>query len=649
MAELKSTKYPDNIRVVTGVVNVFPDDVVLLCNTAVGPVTINLLGIPNGYWSTQYKLYVIDNSGNASVNNITINAGNGVDSNNLPVPQKINAVSSVVLNTNYGGCLVRIMSNYTYIANNNAFASGGGGGFYQTVQDEGVSLPQRIKLNFVGVGVTATDDVINNATIVTIPGAGSNFVSLTNAALNALITGGTIQPGTFYQVTNPLNANSVIVQGIGNSSITTLHGSGVFLNADYQKVGNYSGVSGFVANVGIWESSPPVLPIVAGDVVIWYNLHYKNLTGAWGGAPDTDAINWVLLPKSKTNGYIEEVDFVKYNALTNRVIYRADKRLNEVDDYTDVGGHNSIELFQWGRDVVFWNKVLSAGLMQCTNSNSGFYSNQVTSYGKLNNQTDRVEVGNFINNIVTQNALCSINTLHGTCLDNYFSGDNTVFNLGTTEVTTKIELNVLTESAQINITQFIAGSEFIQNTISQLSTITIGTAFNCKFLKLYMSDMGQLSFINNPSGVQVVGCEISDNFVILSSLARTYTKRKIRKDFSNWEETLDMNNPLVFVVGTLTLDVNFQHVGIFTLTNSTGKVIDKIINQPSNHKYVIKPNSGESVGLQHTLIAGAVAGNMVCDAPAPLNTITGRLNGCDFIEYQESGNLCLRTNLVLLA
>ena len=55
--------------------------------------------------------------------------------------------------------------------------SGGGsvtsGGSSLTIQDEGIALTQRPSLNFVGTGVTASDDSANNATVVTIPGGGS--------------------------------------------------------------------------------------------------------------------------------------------------------------------------------------------------------------------------------------------------------------------------------------------------------------------------------------------------------------------------------------------------------------------------------------------------------------------------------------------
>lgn len=47
---------------------------------------------------------------------------------------------------------------------------GGGAGGGHTIQEEGVNLPQRTNLNFEGNGVTATDDIPNDASVITIPG-----------------------------------------------------------------------------------------------------------------------------------------------------------------------------------------------------------------------------------------------------------------------------------------------------------------------------------------------------------------------------------------------------------------------------------------------------------------------------------------------
>lgn len=50
--------------------------------------------------------------------------------------------------------------------------SGSGGG--HVIEDEGTPLTQRAKLNFVGAGVTVTDDAGDDATVVTIPGGGGS-------------------------------------------------------------------------------------------------------------------------------------------------------------------------------------------------------------------------------------------------------------------------------------------------------------------------------------------------------------------------------------------------------------------------------------------------------------------------------------------
>lgn len=100
--------YPNPSRIVTGTPTLTNDDVVLYCDTSAGAVTINLLDIPNDYWMTTWKLYVVDYSNNAATNNITINAGSG---------QTINAASSVTLTQNGGSVIVQITGNTTFVCN----------------------------------------------------------------------------------------------------------------------------------------------------------------------------------------------------------------------------------------------------------------------------------------------------------------------------------------------------------------------------------------------------------------------------------------------------------------------------------------------------------------------------------------------------
>lgn len=115
MGELFEQQYPNNVRTISGLINTpYQDDVTIECDTSLGAVALSLLGIPANKWSTQYKLYVIDKSNNAGVNNITINA---------PVGFLINGASSVVINVSGGSYIFRVASNTNYIGQYSATIS----------------------------------------------------------------------------------------------------------------------------------------------------------------------------------------------------------------------------------------------------------------------------------------------------------------------------------------------------------------------------------------------------------------------------------------------------------------------------------------------------------------------------------------------
>jgi hypothetical protein len=53
--------------------------------------------------------------------------------------------------------------------------------YYQQVQDEGIDLPQRYRINFIGAGVTVID--AGEKTVVTIPGGGGSSDDALNYGL----------------------------------------------------------------------------------------------------------------------------------------------------------------------------------------------------------------------------------------------------------------------------------------------------------------------------------------------------------------------------------------------------------------------------------------------------------------------------------
>jgi hypothetical protein len=354
---LPAQKFANTFRTINGLINiVYDSDVILLCDTSLGAVSVDLAEIPADLWNTVYKLYVIDKSNNASVNNITIKA---------PIGYTVNNASTFVVNVNGGSAIVRIVSNTAYVAETNyGFPSG------IIVKDEGVVIAtSTTSMNFVGAGVTAT--AVGSAVTVNI--AGASITPTTFANLTTLISGNTVIAGQFYLVTDAIFTNTVlenvpiVVQGITTNSVS-LSGSGIFLNADYQLVGNYSGVSGFVSNLGVWQST--LVPVI-GSVVMWDNLQYVNTTGLNGiSNPSLDAVNWTVLTKSTTNGYIQEIDEVTYNVSNNQILTRADKRHNFIENNLNnlAPLNEAFLLFQWGNNQVADNKVEANSIFECWNN-----------------------------------------------------------------------------------------------------------------------------------------------------------------------------------------------------------------------------------------------------------------------------------------
>ncbi len=475
METLNSTKYPNNSRVVTGNVNVFNNDSILLCNTSLGAVTINLGTIPTSYWNTTYKLYIKDNSNNASVNNITIVAGTG---------QTINGGSSLVLNTNGINAIIRITSNTTYLASLSYTAPDG----YTTIQEEGVSLPQRQILDFQGANVTATDNGVKTIVTITAPPS-FDIIDITNAAFNALVVANTVQKGWFYRITDAQYTNEgVIIQGT-TINTNSIQGSGIFLNADYQNVGNYSGVSGFVSNLGVWSTI--VRPVVVGNVVIWNNLHYKNLTGAWGTQPPGDLVNWQLLPKSSTNGYIKEVDFINYDLTNNRIIYRADKRGNKVEWSTI--NPLAFNLFKWGDNNTNNNIITTGSLFNNCNGYGIFQYNIVSGNSYFNSDSVyTTTLPTIEKNEIKNNSFVTFNNLiEGSFIKNNFD-----------------------TGANCTIEAMDSSSIFEANSISSYSSVSITNLVNSKVEAIEVSAGGGfiLQRTEEPDRAKIlaIGPEVED-------------------------------------------------------------------------------------------------------------------------------------------
>jgi hypothetical protein len=575
----------------------------LLCNTSASAVVINLLEIPADYWNTTWKLYVVDNSSNAGTNNITINAPSGYTINNQ---------SSVTINQNDGECVVRISSNTSFLAEFNYQITSSA----LDVLNEGVSIsPTTTSMNFVGALVNAT--AVGNAVTVTINGI--NYISVTYSSLSSLISTNAVQIGQNYLISNAIfliDANEtvpIMVKGIATNGVS-LEGSGIFLNADYQQIGNYSGVSGFVANIGVWTSA---LTPVANDVCMWRNYHYKNLTGANGVLPpDSDFTNWIILAKNVTNGYIQEIDFILYDVSTNYIKYREDKRLNKVDNNPTTYGmtDEAFFSFQWGNNEV-QNNIVSG------ESTFGINNNLVIgnpSYLPTIFQNEIIDLS--VVDIATNSGVFQYNSFKN-------SSSSITTNLGS------IKNNNLIKSTLIIVNN---GSASIvhNNTFLAESLLTVsGTAL--RNFKNNQLNNSQFTFVTMQGSIE--------NLITLNAVWTITTADSINGTSVNGNSTalwtLDFNDATVWNSGTntLTIPTGLQKImGVYVLQNTGGASVQHIINLSTQFPTIFK-GGNQNVTFRSVQVATATTNDIVSDQGNHNYNLVYRINGNDYITLIKNG------------
>ena len=636
MAQLFSTKYPNNSREVSGTVTIYRDDVVLLCDTSSAPVVINLFDIPNGFWSTQWKLYIVDNSDNASSNSITINAGTG---------QEINDSSSLVLNTDGSSALVRIVSDDKFLANLTTVTGGSGGG-YDTIQDEGVSLTQRTTMDFVGEYVEATDTGSKTQVEVN-----PIVKQITNANFLSAISGGTLVSGLMYEITDPLYAESVFINALGDN-IESLSAQATFLFADYNSVGDYSGVSGFSSQLGRWHGG---LSVVVGSVVIWDNKHYVNLTGAIGTEPNADAVNWSVLSKSITNGYIDETCNILYNSSTNLPIVVNDLRGNEV--WYNNNSNVTITQFPFG-DNNIKNNVIKGDTSEIDNlCNVPFLRfdnnnclNSVIEFSFDYQQSIAIELScydNFINGDASL-SFSITQSISGIGVEiaknNLQSGNISLSNiLASFSSVVKVENNLCqggqcfigTTSIDGNNNVIVSGNTFhdecrmtVQIIDSTSNTIDIKNNVLSQASAVTFDISGLADFIGNRiDEAQGITEDFTDNdlqggrYSILS------------KEQSTFRKVLDLSDSGVFNLGTLFLGAE-SWIGEYLLTNVDGQTISKInggtISERPNTIINYQQLGATGLNLTFTSIATAVADDLIDNG-----SINGRTTLLSYTNYND--------------
>jgi hypothetical protein len=189
------------------------------------------------------------------------------------------------------------------------------------------------------------DDIILQLNPVPVPE--NELIEITYAEAVTMAAGSEFIPGHHYKITDRADLGLILFADSENQ--LSLEGEGIFLNPDFDGNGDYSGVEDITGvpvgePLGVWYTLDES-GYADGDIVFWNGLHYQlvNSTAVDGSDPSTNTAAYTLLPKTASNvGYIKETDFIMFRFSGDQIIYRADKRFNEI--------YVNIENFQWGNN-----------------------------------------------------------------------------------------------------------------------------------------------------------------------------------------------------------------------------------------------------------------------------------------------------------
>lgn len=181
-----------------------------------------------------------------------------------------------------------------------------------TIQDEGVALPARGALNFVGPALTVTDDSVGNRSVVTLPTATAavegSFAPADKAKLDGVAAGAQVNVLEGVDATAPVTVSALAAkrQTVGIVAATTA-APGSMSAADKTKLDGIA--SG--AQVNVLEGVTGTAPIVAGAV------NGKSQALSISAATGSAAGSMSAADKTKLDGYPAQSALVLNTVLTN--------------------------------------------------------------------------------------------------------------------------------------------------------------------------------------------------------------------------------------------------------------------------------------------------------------------------------------------
>ena len=188
-----------------------------------------------------------------------------------------------------------------------------------------------------------------------------------------------------------------------------------------------------------------------------------------------------------------------------------------------------------------------------------------------------VNLGVFSNNTIQGESVVQVSILSSGTLfrRNTIANNGSLTVVNSTTGGCELQDNTIANRGIVTISVF-NGSDFSGNNINSGGIVTIGTAFNLEFVENNIYNEANVQIPNYVGAVrQFQRCEISSYILCdFQSLPNDFIGKKCGAGFSDFETTIDCNNPLQYDLATNTLTIGSlavpvvpyqQQYGILTL------------------------------------------------------------------------------------
>jgi hypothetical protein len=446
-------------------------------------------------------------------------------------------------------------------------------------------------------------------------------------------------PGTFYKITDANETDGgLVIQAISPTQLS-LSGDGIFLNADYQDVGDYSGLPAPKGvNKGVWidtEEIKATVSNIGGNLTDGTYVAEPFVGGSGVGfTADVEVVGGEVVSISNVNfgaGYLDG-DVLIGSGIPGAPLITFPQIT--ISAYSD-------------GDVVFWGgihyQVADASQIDGTNPATNMDAYVVAGFAK-STTIGYIEEVDLVHYDFDGNKIIFRADKRGNRVQCQFASFE-FFQWGNDDVYT----NIVNNECVFDIVN--QRGEIGDNTLNGYCTVRCNNTHIS-----YMGGntfSGGITYYANFTTGSMAACVLNPSTSAGTSPDITFLPTDNYNGFvlagteSTFEATVDMSDAAVYAGTVLTLPLQYKnYIGILKLENADTSSIDEIVNAPKRVRYYAK--IGESYDFVFQSLGTLSSRLLIRDSGAGTLTVVGRNLGKDYLEFERDEH-SVNPNLVYVS